>query len=404
MQTKKTNKNVVIAVICVIAVAVVGIAAWALNRDPPAPQYITAVAKVADVEDAVLATGSLQPAEVVNVASTVQGTVMTVEVITGQLVEKGQLLATIESNQLRSNVRQAENGIRQAEQSIESAKYNLQNQEQNMARQEQLKERNVWVPQTYEGVVNQLRNARISLQTAESNLDNRVLELESALNALDKSNIRAPMTGVVAEITAPVGSGVNPNNQNTGGTVVKMAKMDRMAVRAQVSEADIIRIRAGQKVYFTILGDPKKRYYAELLKTELTPANGVLDPTGRNPISGAVYYNALFEVPNDDGRLLPAMTAEVHVVLNEAKGVLTIPSTALGPKGADGRNEVRVLKGDQVEVRKVLIGINNNFEAEVKSGNLKAGEQVITGEAGATTTAAASGSKPLFGGSPVQQP
>jgi membrane fusion protein, macrolide-specific efflux system len=173
------------------------------------------------------------------------------------------------------------------------------------------------------------------------------------------------------------------NANQTAPTLVKLAKMDIMSVRAQVSEADITKVQPGQKVYFTLLGDPEKRYYATLRMREVTPAGGVLDPGGSGPPKGAIYYNALFEVQNKTGELLPAMTAEVHVVLGEAKHVPTVPIAALGPKQADGRYVVRVIGPDGTpQDRRILIGLANSSVAEVKEG-LRVGERVVIGEASA---------------------
>jgi membrane fusion protein, macrolide-specific efflux system len=177
-----------------------------------------------------------------------------------------------------------------------------------------------------------------------------------------------------------------------------------MTVRAQISEADIMKVKPGQKVYFTVLGDPNRKYYATLRARELTPANGVLDPGQGGIPKGAIYYNALFEVENKDGSLLPAMTAEVHVVLREATKVPVIPATALGPKTADGRYAVRVVTfGGNVEERKVEIGLNNNFLAEVKGG-LKVGDKVVVGEAGPPQASSTAARGPLFGSAPVAAP
>jgi macrolide-specific efflux system membrane fusion protein len=171
--------------------------------------------------------------------------------------------------------------------------------------------------------------------------------------------------------------------------------MDVMSVRAQISEADITKVKPGQRVYFTLLGDPEKRYYATLRMREVTPAGGVLDPSGSGPPKGAIYYNALFEVPNKNGELLPAMTAEVHVVLGEAKGVLKVPLTALGEKDADGRYVVRVIGPDGApQNRRVAIGLSNSSFAEVKDG-LRVGEKVVIGEA---SDAKAKAKSPLFSG------
>jgi macrolide-specific efflux system membrane fusion protein len=97
--------------------------------------------------------------------------------------------------------------------------------------------------------------------------------------------------------------------------------------------------------------------------------------------TGAIYYNALFDVPNSDGRLRASMTAQVNVVLADVKGVLTLPSAALGKRDPDGSYAVRVLgKGGQPVDRKVRIGLNNNVVAQVLGG-LQRGDEVILGDA-----------------------
>lgn len=400
----KSNRKLVIGGLIVAAVLIVAIVAWATNRGPEAPEYLTAPAVVADLEEAVLATGSLQPFEVVNVGSQASGEVKTVVVKTGQTVAQGTLIATIDPQWLENQVRNAEQSLRGAVANRNNAAANVNFQEGNMARQQQLKDRGVGVPANFESAQNNLRSARSNLESSESNVRSQELQVENAKANLDRANIRAPIGGVIAEITSPVGTTINTNRDTP--IIAKIAKMDRMTVRTQVSEADIIKIRPGQKVYFTILGDPTRRYYATLRTRELTPAGGVLDPNAGTGPKGAIYYNALFDVPNNEGILLPAMTAEVHVVLAEAKKVLTVPATALGPKGPDGLYEVRVLGADgKVEPRRIKIGLNNNFNAEVRSTNLKAGDRVIIGEAGAPAAATTAQSKPLFGGgAPAAQP
>ena len=99
------------------------------------------------------------------------------------------------------------------------------------------------------------------------------------------------------------------------------------------------------------------------------------------PANAAIYYNALFDVPNADGRLRSSMTAQVNVVLGQARGVLTVPAGALGKKGADGLYPVKVLlaEGKTVE-KKVKVGLIDSARAEVLSG-LKAGDKVVVGDA-----------------------
>lgn len=97
-------------------------------------------------------------------------------------------------------------------------------------------------------------------------------------------------------------------------------------------------------MYFTILGDAEKRYYAKLKGTEPAPQNflDAQSSTASKPNS-AVFYNALFDVPNPDHRLRISMTAQVHIVREKAKDVLTVPVAATGDKNGDGSFPVRVV-------------------------------------------------------------
>src|SRR5690606_28348125 len=145
-------------------------------------------------------------------------------------------------------------------------------------------------------------------------------------------------------------------------------------------------------VYFTILGEPDKRYYGTLRAIEPAPDSIQRDEStsaltgGGSTTSGtsaAVYYNGLFEVPNPDEMLRISMTAQVFIVLGEAKQTLIIPSSALGKRGEDGRYTVQVVGADnELTKRQIKVGMNNNVNAQVLEG-LSAGERVVSAEAAA---------------------
>lgn len=397
----KASKPLVVGIVAaVVVVAAVGGMVVANRNKDKGPQYITAEAKRGDVESAVLATGSLQPFEVVNVGAQTSGQVVKVNVKLGDHVTKGQLLALIESNQLDNQMRNTETQLQNQRAFLNMQRANLSVNEANVDRQQKLYDAQVGTVVSLEQAKAQLRQTQAQIAQAEAQVRQRELEVEAAKNNLDKTNIRAPLDALVAEVVTKEGTTINANQSTP--TIVRLAKMDTMTVRAQISEADINKVRPGQQVYFTLLGDPNKRYYATLRTREVTPASGSLDPTaGGTRQQQAVYYNALFEVPNTEGDLFPAMTAEVHVVLAAQKDVLTIPSVALGRKLADGRYEVLVANGSgKAEKRTLSTGLNNNFVVEVKSG-LKAGDKVVIGEAGGATATAPS--KPLFGGMAAPQ-
>ena len=174
-------------------------------------------------------------------------------------------------------------------------------------------------------------------------------------------------------------------------TIVKLADLATMTIKAQISEADVVKVHPGQSVYFTILGDPDRRFYAKLRAIEPAPDSitSTTTATASPSSTAAVYYNGLFEVANPDGVLRTSMTAQVYIILASQKHVLTVPSAALTSAGAPGAYTVRILTDPKKPpaVRKVQVGVNNNVTAQVLSG-LKAGEKVIVGE-GAPTEAPA---------------
>ncbi|HET9159827.1 MAG TPA: efflux RND transporter periplasmic adaptor subunit [Caulobacteraceae bacterium] len=379
-----------VGVVVLTAVAGVGMAAF---QKPTPPQYLTEQVALGDVEKAVLATGSLQPYEVINVGSQTNGQVLAVNVKLGDHVTPGQVLAQIDPAQLENQLRNAQTRLAERKAQVGMVQANLAMNQANVIRQTKLRQAGVGSDAQFEQAQAQMKNNQANVQQFENQVKTAETEVELAKINLDKATIRAPIDGIVAEIVARQGMTVNTNRDTP--TIVKLAKMDVMSVRAQVSEADITKVQPGQKVYFTLLGDPEKRYYATLRMREVTPAGGVLDPNGTGPPKGAIYYNALFEVPNKNGELLPAMTAEVHVVLGEAKHVLTVPLTALGDKDASGRYLVRVIGPDgNPQDRRVLTGLANSSVAEVKDG-LRVGERVVIGEASNTKAKAKS---PLFSG------
>ena len=239
------------------------------------------------------------------------------------------------------------------------------------------------------------------------------------------TRITAPSDGVVVSIVTKEGQTVSA--MQSAPTIIKLANLDNMRIEAQISEADVPNVTPGMPAYFTILGDPDTRHNAVLSRVEPGPIN-MSSYEGTNTDSSsstAVYYNGIFDVPNPDHRLRIQMTAQVTVVLQQAKNVLTIPSGALsttrsgGGRGGKGSSAasaqapaqatsgaepsgsanvgnaagktgklytVRVAKGEPgkqtIEERQVRIGLNNRVQAEVLEG-LQEGEQVVIGDSSA---------------------
>jgi macrolide-specific efflux system membrane fusion protein len=348
----------------------------------PQPALPTAVARIADVEDSVLATGSLQPVSVVDVGSEVSGRVIELKVKISDLVRKGQTIAVIDPTRLQNELRQQENNIRQAESNLRDRLAQLELSRLNADRQKQLFERGATSRVQYEQAQANYQSRLAQTDNQRQQIDNQKIVLDQRRAELEKATIRAPIDGIVAEVVTHEGDVINVFRD--APVIVKLARTDVMTVRTQVSEADIRKVRPGQKAYFTILGEPNKRRYATVKSREIAPAGISLNPEVK-ATPGAVYYNVIFEAPNEDEVLMPAMTAQVHVVVEEANNVVAVPVAAL--TGREGEQTVRVVEkdGDIVE-REVEVGVTNNFLAEIRDG-LEAGDRVLVAQGETAATA-----------------
>jgi macrolide-specific efflux system membrane fusion protein len=372
----------------VLALVVAGLAYAGLKHmgPTPPPRLATSPVVIADIEDTVIATGTIESSQMVSVGAQASGQIQVLKVVVGQQVKAGDLIAEIDGTTQRNAVRTAEAAIiaNRAQRAVQKA--NLRLAELNFNRQKALLAEDAVTRATYESAEVQLESSRAQNEAAEAQSEQVQSALDTARANLAYTRILAPMSGTVVAIVAREGQTVNAVQSSP--TIVKLAKLDTVTVTAGVSEADVVRVRAGQTVYFTTLGNTGKRYYGKLRTVAPAPSSIETETGGRSINSSggatqAIYYNAVFEVPNPEGELRIAMTAQVYVVLAEAKQVPTIPSAALGDRAADGSYTVRVVDAQGLPVpRKITVGINNNVAAQV-TGGLKAGEQVVVGEVAA---------------------
>jgi macrolide-specific efflux system membrane fusion protein len=201
--------------------------------------------------------------------------------------------------------------------------------------------------------------------------------VDTATANLGYAKITAPMAGEVVSISLLEGQTLNANQQ--APNILRIADISTVTVWAQVSEADIVRVKPGQDVYFTILGD-SRRWNGKVRQILPTP----------ELINNVVFYDVLFDIPNPEGELKIQMTAQVFIVLAQAKGVLLIPVGAIGNASEGAETKVRVLKADgTVELRAIKIGIKSEISAEVTDG-LKEKELVVIGEIAAKGNATSS--------------
>lgn len=360
-------------------------AAW---QQPAPPEYITAEARIVEFEQAVLANGVVEPARLVNVGARASGQVVRLYVKVGDMVRAGQLITEIDAQPQRNNLRTAQAAKASVQAQLLARQVALQQAEKAHERQARMRS----LDATSQEALETAQATRDSLKAEVAALVAQVRQAEVAVDTarteLGYTRITAPMDGVVVAVVTEEGRTVNAFQSVP--TIVTLAQLATMKVRTEISEADITRIRPGQEVEFSVLGDPDKRYQARLASVDPAPSSigsKAAAENGATPTAAAtaIYYNALFEMPNPHGHLKPSMSAQVRILVAKRSGVLAIPMTALGARQEDGAHLVRTLEADgEAQTRRIRVGTNNKVLAEVLEG-LQAGQHVIVGDGALAT-------------------
>ncbi len=340
------------------------------------------------VEQTVLASGVIEASSLVSVGSRVSGQVETLAVTLGQEVKEGDLIAQIDSLSQQNDVLQAEADLAQIEADILAKNASIREAELTLERNQQLSERRLSSTGDLEAAEAALAVARAGLISLEAQKQRAEVTISNARLELARTKITAPIDGTVVAIVTSEGQTVNAGMDTP--TIVKLANLERMVVKADVSEADVIRVVPGQVVGFTLLGEPDMTFEAVVRDVEPAPAS--IKESDEISTDTAIYYKGLFDVENPDRKLRIGMTAQVSIQIAEAKDVLTVLSSVLGARDEEGNYAVRVYDPatGQTEERSVTVGLNNNITAEVTSG-LAEGERVIADAA--APGAAAGGSR-----------
>ena len=354
-----------------LAVAAALIWHFWLNTERNGPELVTTPVERADIEDSVTALGTLEPLNYVDVGTQVSGQLKVLHVAEGDQVEEGQLLAEIDPTIYLAKVEATEA-------QLENLRAQLADREasQVLARLQAERQNNlIKLDATSREAVEQadasLRSANAQIKALQAQIRQLESQLKEARADLGYTRIHAPMSGTVVDQLANQGQTLNANQ--TAPIIVQIADLSTMTVRTQVSEADITQLEVGMPVWFTTLGQPNVRREGVLRQILPTP----------EVVNNVVLFNALFDVPNPDGKLLPQMSAQVFFVRAAAENALSIPVSALqpAPRAGDAAGpgrpfRVQVLVNGQPRERIVHIGVMTRVSAEVLEG-LEEGEEVV---------------------------
>ena len=345
--------------------------------------YLTESVTRGNVEKTVVASGSVESVNEVDVGAQASGKITNLYVKLGQEIKKGEMIADIDSTtQINTlNTKKAALVSYQAQLKAKKTAYDVALSSYN--RLSKLYTQKATSLDSVNTAKSTLDNAKAEMEAIEANIKQAEIEVNTAETNVGYTKITAPMDGTV--ISVPVSEGQTVNANQTTPTIVTIADLSKMKIKPEISEGDITKVKAGQEVSFTILSDSQTVYHSVI--DSVDPANTTTSDSSSTSSStsssgssttSAIYYYANVLIDNPDRTLRIGMTTENNIKIANAKDVLLVSNMAIQKR--DGKSFVNVLNDkNQPEPREVEIGVQNDFKTEIKSG-LNEGEKVIVSQ------------------------
>lgn len=361
-------------VVLLVAIAVV----YALGESRHAGRPVGAVSVVAvtrgDIEETITAQGKLEPKNYVDVGAQVSGQLTSVRDI-GAVVKKGDLLAEIDPEIYTAKVRADQAHLKTLQAQLTQQQAQSEIAKKQAGRNQQLLASKAISEETADQTDTAVKVAAAQVVSLEAQIEEQQSTLGGDQASLGYTRIYAPMDGTVVDQAVKQGQTVNSSQQ--APTIVRIADLDVISVRAQVPEADISDLKEGMPVYFFTLGRQQKKWTAQVRQILPTPET----------INDVVFYDVLADVDNSDHRLRTGMTTEMFFVTGTAKDALLLPVAALGARvgNAGGGNgeaySVSVQKGGGTTEAVVHVGLMDRNNAQILDG-LAEGDKVLMPGAG----------------------
>jgi HlyD family secretion protein len=291
---------------------------WTSARKDVAPTFRTAKIEKGPITATVSSTGTVNPVTSVQVGSQVSGQIKELFVDFNSPVKQGQLIARIDPETFQYRVRQAEADVEAARSAVGRAQVSLINAERDLKRSRELVERNFVSPAELDRAQSTYDLAAAEVRTAQAVVQQRNAQLATARVDLSRTEIKAPVDGVVIKRSVDVGQTVAASLQAPELFVIAKDLRD-MQVETSIDEADVGRIQVGQRATFNVDAFPGRPFVGEVRTVRKAAQN----------VQNVVTYIAIVSANNERGELLPGMTANVRITTDSRESVLKVPNSAL---------------------------------------------------------------------------
>lgn len=361
-------KKIIIALVVIIALTT----PFVLKKQNDKVQYATEPVQKRTITQIVEATGTIEPINTVSIGSQVSGRIDEIFVDYNSVVEKGQQLAQIDTSLFEAQLQQSEANINNARATLDKNKALLDYDTKTYHRYKNLYDRNLVskndldsAESAYKSDLAQVAAAKASIMQAEANY-------ATAAANMGYTKIISPVKGIVISKEVEVGQTVAASFQTP--TLFTVAEdLTKMRIETSVSEADIGKVKEGQEVEYTLDGYPDSTFKGKVTQVRLSPTTE----------SNVVTYTVIIEVENDEGKLMPGMTANVSIITGKKEDILTVPNVALkftiadNTKRYDKKGIWIEKKGKPVRIN-VETGVSDDTYTEIISDEIKDGDIVYT--------------------------
>ena len=313
------------------------VAGAACARKQQAPSVQTALVTRRDIIVDAQANGTIEPIAVIEVKSKASGVITQMPVETGTRVKPGDLLVQIDT-------RDVQNRYDQAQAQLAAAQAKLEVAEADKKRNQEMFNARVITPQEFEKVAVDYENAKSGVVSAKANLD-------LAKQSLEDATVRAPSEGTIIDKTVSAGTVIASATGSVSGgtTIVKMADLGVVRIRALFNETDIGSVHPGQPANVTVDAYPDRRFGGVVEKIE---PQAVVQ-------QNVTMFPVLVNLQNQEGLLKPGMNGEVSVLIDERDNVLAIPNDAIkSPREAVATGAMLGLSSDSVQAALKAQGYN----------------------------------------------
>ncbi|GAB2501605.1 efflux RND transporter periplasmic adaptor subunit [Lysobacter humi (ex Lee et al. 2017)] len=322
---RRSRRRFVVAAL--VALAAAAFAAWWLRGRVPDEAdsgFRTARVERGDIRVSISSTGALSAISTVVVGSEISGRVTDVLVDFNDTVRKGQVLARLDPSTFEAQIAQGSAAINAAQANAAQAAAALRNAEADYRRKAELGRQQLIARADVDLARANLEQARAQLGASRAQVAQQQAGTRTTRLNLGRTEIRSPVDGVVLTRTVEPGQTVAASLQ--APELFKLAEdLSKMQIELAVDEADIGQVKVGQRATFTVDAFPERRFVGEVAQVRLSATT----------TNNVVTYPVVIAVDNADGALLPGMTANAEIVVNQKANVLRVPNAALRYKPAD---------------------------------------------------------------------